>query len=50
MAMDVQHSLEEDTAELTTTINPTPLVDVKTLWEHLLNESKSNRPMEKLLA
>ena len=28
MAMDVQHSLEEDTAELNTTINTTPLVDV----------------------
>jgi len=28
MAMDVQHSLEEDTADLNTTINTTPLVDV----------------------
>jgi biopolymer transport protein ExbD len=26
--MDVQHSLEEDTADLNTTINTTPLVDV----------------------
>lgn len=28
MAMDVQHSLEEDAADLNTTINTTPLVDV----------------------
>jgi biopolymer transport protein ExbD len=28
MAIDVQHSLEEDTADLNTTINTTPLVDV----------------------
>jgi biopolymer transport protein ExbD len=28
MAMDVQHALEEDTADLNTTINTTPLVDV----------------------
>ena len=28
MAMDVQHSLEEDTADLNTSINTTPLVDV----------------------
>ena len=28
MAMDVQHSLEEDAADLNTSINTTPLVDV----------------------
>jgi biopolymer transport protein ExbD len=28
MAIDVQHSLEDDSAELNTTINTTPLVDV----------------------
>ena len=28
MAMDVQHAIEDDTAELNTTINTTPLVDV----------------------
>jgi biopolymer transport protein ExbD len=28
MAIDVQHSLEDDTADLNTTINTTPLVDV----------------------
>jgi biopolymer transport protein ExbD len=28
MAMDVQHALEEDTADLNTSINTTPLVDV----------------------
>jgi len=28
MAVDVQHSIEEDVAELNTTINTTPLVDV----------------------
>ena len=28
MAMDVQHSLEDDVADLNTTINTTPLVDV----------------------
>jgi biopolymer transport protein ExbD len=28
MAIDVQHSIEEDTADLNTTINTTPLVDV----------------------
>lgn len=28
MAIDVQHSLEEDTADLNTSINTTPLVDV----------------------
>ena len=28
MAMDVQHALEEDAADLNTTINTTPLVDV----------------------